>query len=221
MKLLLTSSGIKNDSIETALVELVGKPKNEIRFAIINEAYAVEDGDKRWIIDEMSELSVRFGGPVDLVSLLALSSEQIKGRLEPADVIYVLGGNTDYQQDVFNRSGLTKLLPQLLENYVYVGSSAGSMVMGKRVGSEAYLQTYGEKGDYGVKQYLEYVDISIKPHLNSPDFPNNRVPKLQAMVDTSGDAGFLPLYAIDDQTAIQVVGNDVKIISEGEWKVFE
>jgi len=95
------------------------------------------------------------------------------------------------------------------------------MVMGKRVGSEAYLQTYGEKGDYGVKQYLEYVDISIKPHLNSPDFPNNRVPKLQAMVDTSGDAGFLPLYAIDDQTAIQVVGNDVKIISEGEWKVFE
>jgi dipeptidase E len=31
----------------------------------------------------------------------------------------------------------------------------------------------------------------------------------------------VPLYAIDDQTAIQVVDGEVEVISEGEWKLFE
>ena len=28
----------------------------------------------------------------------------------------------------------------------------------------------------------------------------------------------LPAYAIDDQTAIKVVGGDVEVVSEGQWK---
>jgi dipeptidase E len=30
----------------------------------------------------------------------------------------------------------------------------------------------------------------------------------------------LPLYAIDDQTAIKVVDGTVEVISEGHWKLF-
>jgi dipeptidase E len=30
----------------------------------------------------------------------------------------------------------------------------------------------------------------------------------------------VPTYAMDDETAIKVVGDDVEVISEGRWKLF-
>ena len=30
----------------------------------------------------------------------------------------------------------------------------------------------------------------------------------------------VPMYAIDDQTAIKVVAGNVEVISEGHWKLF-
>lgn len=217
---MLTSSGVANDAIEAALAGLAGKPKSEISFAVINEAYAVGPGDKRWVIDELHGLAERFGGRIDMVNLLALSPAAIKERLANADVIYVLGGHTDYLQDVFDRSGLTAMLPELLEKRVYVGSSAGSMVMGKRISAEAYRQLYGEEGEYGITNYLNLVDFSLTPHFNSPVFPNNRANTLAAMIAASGDKSFLSLYAIDDATAIQVADGEVKILSAGDWKLY-
>ncbi|MGI8935211.1 MAG: Type 1 glutamine amidotransferase-like domain-containing protein, partial [Phormidesmis sp.] len=63
--------------------------------------------------------------------------------------IFVNGGSIDYQMYVFKKSGFAKLLPKLLETKVYVGSSAGSMVIGKRVSTEAYHKIY----------YGEYVTL--------------------------------------------------------------
>jgi hypothetical protein len=62
----------------------------------------------------------------------------------------------------------------VLETKIYVGSSARSMVMGRRVSSKAYRKIYGESDDYDIKEYLGLVDFAIKPHLYSVDFPNNR-----------------------------------------------
>jgi hypothetical protein len=58
----------------------------------------------------------------------------------------------------------------------------------------------------------------IRPQLNLVEyFPNitlSYLEKAAARVDK-------PMYAIDDQTAIQVVDGNVGVISEGEWKLFE
>jgi len=180
MKLILCSEGFSTREIVDKCIELVGKPKNLINVAVINEAYAVETNNLRWTLNNLTKVTENFGGNLELVNLLALDGQEVKQRVEASDVIYVLGGHTDYLMSVLNKSGFSKLLPDLLKTKVYVGSSAGSMVLGKRLSSQVYEKIYSERNDYGIDRYLEFVDISIMPHLDSPNFPNRRETLLEA-----------------------------------------
>ena len=200
MKLLLCSEGFHTPNTVQACVELVDKPQNEITVAIINEAYAVEEGDKRWVLDNLNDVATNFPAKIDLINLLALPLTQVKARIELCDVIFVVGGHTDYLMYVFNKTGFAKLLPELLTTKVYVGSSAGSMVVGRRVTTEAYAEIYGESGDWPVKDFLNLVDFAIKPHLNSEVFPKNR--KENLFMVTRDYAGLL--YGLADDSAIVV-----------------
>lgn len=141
---------------------------------------------------------------MELVNLLALDTYEVKERLQKADVMYVLGGHTDYLMSVFNKTGFAKLLPELLKTKVYVGSSAGSMVLGKRLSDAAYLKMYKETNPYGVKNYLEVVDFSIMPHLDSPHFPLRKETLLEAIGDHSG-----VVHGMRDDSAVIVDGDAV------------
>lgn len=208
MKLLLTSSGLTTPELIKACVDLTGKPRAKIKTAIVNEGYAVERGDKRWIIDESLQISKTLPGWLDIVDLLALSPAQIQERLNAVDVIFVLGGHTDYLMHVFNKSGLTAMLPELLKTKVYVGSSAGAMVMGKRVSTEAYQTVFGEEGDYGTTEYLGFVDFAIKPHLDSAMFPNN---KKEVILNISRTYG-RKLCSLRDSQGIIVQGDKITML---------
>lgn len=215
MKLVLCSEGFHTPNTVAACVALCGKPQAEITVAIINEAYAVEQGDKRWVLDNLNDVAKHFPAEIDIVNLLALSIGEIEKRVMAKDVIFVVGGNTDYQMQVFEKSGFGELLPKLLESKVYVGSSAGSMVMGKRISSEAYHRVYGEREDFGVREYLGLVDLAIKPHMHSAHFPNNR-PEVLEEVAAGMD---FPVYGLRDDSAIVVNGNELKFIGSAPYKV--
>jgi dipeptidase E len=144
MKLVLCSEGFHTPNTVQACVDLVGKPQDEISVAVINEAYAVEDGDKYWVLDNLHSVADNFTGGMDIVNLLALPIEKVEAMIMQRDVIFTVGGNTDYLMHVFNKTGFSQLLPKLLETKVYVGSSAGSMVIGRRVSTEAYANIYEE-----------------------------------------------------------------------------
>jgi dipeptidase E len=58
---------------------------------------------------------------------------------------------------------------------------------------------------------LGLVPFSIFPHLDV--FPENTVAEAERWA-TEVDG---PAYAIDDQTAIKVVGDTVEVVSEGRW----
>jgi dipeptidase E len=63
---------------------------------------------------------------------------------------------------------------------------------------------------------LGLVDFTLLPHLDNPDIPDNSLADAEQWA-----AGIpVPAYAIDDQTAIQVVDGVVDVISEGHWKLF-
>ena len=215
MKLVLCSEGFHTHNIVQACVELCGKPQDQIAVAIINEAYAVEKGDKRWVLNNLNDAAKNFSADIDIVNLLALPIDEIEMRLLPKDVIFVVGGNTDYQMHVFEKSGFDKLLPNLLETKVYVGSSAGSMVIGKRVSSEAYLKVYGENDDFGITEYLGLVDLAIKPHMNSPHFPNNKPDVLEEVASGMG----FPVYGLQDDSAIIIDGHKQTFIGSKPYKV--
>ncbi len=207
MKLVLCSEGFRSQNTVKSCVDLVGKPQEKITFAVINEAFAAEHGDKRWVISNLNDVAKNFPAEMDIVNLLAFPLNEVEERIMQKDAIFVVGGHTDYLMSVFVKTGFDKLLPKLLETKVYVGSSAGSMVMGKRLSSEAYKEMYKEVVGYGTTRYLEIVDFAIMPHLDSKDFPGRKENLLKASKKHTG-----LIYGLNDDSAVVVNGEEITTI---------
>lgn len=218
MKLLLCSEGFYTPAEIAKTEELVGKPKSAISVAVINEGYAVEHNNNlTWVLDNLSSVRDNFGGESELVNLLALDPQTIKERIQKHDAIFVVGGHTDYLMSVFNKTGFSKMLPELLKTKVYIGSSAGSMVVGKRISTTVYRKIYGDEGTYGTTQYAGIVDFAVVPHLNSPIFFNRRKETLQQGVkDYNGT-----VYGLSDGSAIVVDGDNTYILGDKAVKIVD
>lgn len=211
MKLLLTSAGIRTQELAETLSSLVGKPLENINVAVINEASAVEPGDKTWFFNEINDLRKYVGGDIDFVNLLALNINEIKERVAFADVIYVVGGNPDYLLYLYNKTGFASLLKDtLLNEKVYVGSSAGSMVLGRRGSTNEYQNYYGEDRTFGTTDYLGVVDFVIKPHFEAPDLPKNHK---DILLQASTEEQQL-IYAVRDDQAVIVSGETVSFVGD-------
>ena len=131
--------------------------------------------------------------------------------VQETDVLLASGGDALYLSHWMWQSGLADLLPSLDET-VWVGMSAGSMVMTPRIGDDFVGWTPPAGGD----ETLGIVDFSIFPHLDNEHLPSNTIANAERWA--AGLSG--PAYAIDDQTAIKVVDGAVDVISEGHWKLF-
>jgi dipeptidase E len=148
-------------------------------------------------------------GVLELTALPSLDAEQWVPLVRETDVLLVEGGDAAYLCHWLRASGLADLLPSL-GGTVWVGVSAGSMVMTPRVG-EDFVNWHSPAGD----QTLGVVDFSIFPHLDNPDLPwNSMATAKRWAADLSG-----PAYAIDDETAIKVVEGAVEVVSEGNWEL--
>jgi dipeptidase E len=222
VKLLLTSAGIKNPSINDALVDLLGKPIAESNALCIPTAgYGHPNTDPghawRFISGReprcpMTELGWKSLGVLELTALPSIDKERWVPWVRETDVLLVNGGDALYLCHWMRQSGLADLLPSLPE-LVWVGLSAGSMVMTPRIGADF---VGWKPSDGGGDETLGIVDFSICPHLSPEGTPGNTMAEAQSWAaDIEG-----PAYAIDDETAIRVVDGAVDVISEGHWKLF-
>ena len=218
MKLLLTSGGITNSSIRNALVELLGKPITDSTALCIPTAQwghpmcgpasvrGFVSGMLPW--GGMTSMEWKALGVLELTALPSLGEERWVPWVREADVLLVDGGDATYLCHWMRQCGLADLLPSLPET-VWVGVSAGSMVMTPRIGT--YFVEWPSAPD---DKTLGVVDFSIFPHLDV--FPGNTM--AQAEPWAAEIAG--PAYAIDDETAITVADGAVEVVSEGLWKHF-
>ncbi len=226
MRLLLTSAGIKNTSIHNALVELLGKPIAECDALCIPTAMYghpwVGPGVGAWQFisgrepeNPMCELGWKSVGVLELTALPSIDKEKWVPLVQATDVLLVSGGDALYLCHWMRQSGLADMLPSLSDT-VWVGLSAGSMVMTPRIGEDFV----GWKPPTGGDSTLGVVDFSIFPHVDNLDLPSNTMAAAQKWA--AGIGG--PAYAIDDETAISVVDGvvdgAVDVISEGRWKLF-
>jgi len=220
MKLLLTSAGIKNTSIHNALVDLLGKPiAGSNALCIPTAGYGHPQGSPggawRFITGRspcpMCELGWKSLGVLELTALPSIDKERWVSWVRETDVLLVNGGDALYLSYWMRQSGLADLLPSLRET-VWVGLSAGSMVMTPRIGEDFV----GWKPPNGGDETLGIVDFSIFPHVDHVDLPENTM--VAAEKWAAGIAA--PCYAIDDQTAIKVTDGAVEVVSEGHWKLF-
>jgi dipeptidase E len=218
MKMLLTSAGIRNASINNALLDLLGKPiADSDALCIPTASYALRNGPRMaWDFisgtDEcpMTGLGWKSLGVLELTALPSTKKDRWLPMLEAADVLLVNGGDPLYLAYWMRESGVADLLPSL--NAVWVGLSAGSMIMTPRIGDFFVGWTPPTGGD----ETLGLVDFSIFPHLDHPDLPYNTTANAEKWAaDIAG-----PAYAIDDETAIKVADGQVEVVSEGQWKQF-
>lgn len=219
MKLLLTSGGVTNASIREALVYMLGKPVEESTALCIPTAMYghpwVGPGERAWQFisgrseNPMVDLGWTSVGVLELTALPSLDEERWVPLVREADVLLVAGGDVLYLCHWMRESGLADLLPSLDET-VWVGLSAGSMVMTPEVGDD-FIQWRPSSGDDST---LGLVDFSICPHLVPDGGPGNTMAEAEEW--SSKISG--PAYVMDDQTAITVLDGAVEVVSEGHWK---
>ena len=220
MKLLLTSGGVQNTTINDALVDLLEKPIAESTALCIPTAQyghpMVGPGEKAWRFisgtseNRMVDLGWKSVGVLELTALPTIDEERWVPVVEEADVLLAAGGDALYLCYWMRQSGLAGLMPSLNDT-VWVGLSAGSMVMTPRIGEDFV----GWRPPIGDDSTLGVVDFSICPHLVPDGGAGNTMAEAEAWAATIDG----PAYVIDDETAIRVVDGMVDVVTEGEWKL--
>ncbi|MFD9701198.1 Type 1 glutamine amidotransferase-like domain-containing protein [Lentzea sp. NPDC059081] len=218
MRLLLTSAGVTNPSIRDALVDLLGKPIADSTALCIPTAqygHPMSGPVSAWrfITGQtplpMCNLGWKSLGVLELTALPSVGEEHWVPWVRKADVLLAGGGDALFLSHWMRQSWLAELLPSL-QDTVWVGLSAGSMVMTPRIGDEFVEWTPPGGGDSA----LGVIDFSIFPHLGL--VPENTMAVAEAWA--AEIAG--PAYAIDDQTAIKVTDGSVEVVSKGNWTQF-
>jgi len=243
MKALLTSSGIKNNSIRGALVDLLGKPISESNALFIPTAIYPFPGGAygawRALAGQASSRLAGLGwksmGILELSVLPSIDEAAWAPTVRDADALLVWGGDPLFLANWMRLSGFASLLPTLRPEAVYVGVSAGSIAA-----TSTFVETYVDpprgadgplksenvvvstpEGD--VERILVtgrgagLVDFAVIPHLEHPDHPDASLANAEIWASRIP----APTYAIDDDTAIKVIDGTIDVVSEGQWKLFQ
>ncbi|MFJ3669660.1 Type 1 glutamine amidotransferase-like domain-containing protein [Streptomyces sp. NPDC090106] len=219
MDLLLTSSGLRNDTLRDALRDMVGKPFSSANVVYVPTASVAEPGDHGWLLSDMNRMHALGWREFDILELNGLPRQSVLDRLSRADVVYASGGNHYHLARSISGNELTEGFRQALEDRVYVGLSAGSMIFSRNltahsadvIGDTADLHALGTTT---VESPFNAFDWYLKPHLYSPDFPERD----DAWADRIVTRADFPIYFIDDDTAIRVRDDEVDVVTEGRWR---
>ena len=155
--------------------------------------------------------------------------------VQETDALLVGGGDVLYLRYWMRRSGLADLFAALRRETVYVGVSAGSLVVTSHFGDTYVGRTPPSGSDiksedimlatpqgelsnviYVTAPGIGLVDFTLFAHLDHERFPENSLANLERLAVRIP----VPTYAIDDQTAIKVTDGTVEVVSEGHWKLF-
>ena len=116
---------------------------------------------RRFITDKKPGPMCRLGsvGILELTALPSIGRERWTAWAREADVLLVDSGDAVYLSHWMRASGLAELLPSLPDT-VWVGLSAGSMVMTPWIGPD-FVEWPSAPDDHT----LGMVELSISPHL--------------------------------------------------------
>jgi len=222
MRLLLTAAGVANPTIHDSLTGMLTKPIDECTALCIPTALyghpEVGPGVNPWGFVsgneecQMTQLGWKSVGLLELTALPSIDEERWKPLVCETDVLLAAGGDSLYLTHWMRESGLADMLPEMTDT-VWVGLSGGSMAMTPRIG-KWFMGWQPPSGD---DHALGVVDFAIYPHLDNPGLPYNTMANAEKWAATLD----CPAYAIDDETAIRVVDDEIDIASEGKWRRFD
>ncbi len=217
MKLLLTSGGISNNSIENELKKLLDRSNfYGVKLLFCTTASNFEGFNMSdWLVEDLIYLKNQ-GFEIDVCDINGISIDKLLPRFAWADVFFFEGGNTQWLKKGIETSGLEKELLNLLKSKIWIGVSAGSCVVCPTV-SDPVNDLYDEDIQGYAKEGLNLVDFQIMPHLNNVNFPNITIDNIKNANKKIDPANRKKIFAIDDNSAVVVNDNEVKVVSEGIW----
>ena len=216
MKFLLTSGGISNRTIEDELKNLIGKDFKGLKMLFCTTASNYEGGDmNEWLIEDLEKFK-NLGFKIDVCDINGISKENFLPRFEWADVFYFEGGNTQWLRYCIKKSGLEENLLRLLETRIWIGASAGSCVLCPTV-CNSCQDLFDENIAGFPSDGLDFVNFQFVPHLNNKYFPKINFENLENASENLQEIDGKKLYIVDDNGAVSVNNENVKIISEGKW----
>jgi dipeptidase E len=207
MRMLLTSNGIANPLIHDALVDLLGKPIADSRIVVVIDAILGFPGDSSTLVEHLEGLR---------------SLGWVESRLRSADVILGYGGSNLWAAHAWHATGLAPVLAQLLEEKVYVGWSAGSMIFARSLGrwpedfdDQEELEMFGLDS---IAPAVPLFDWFFMGHRGADWMPTDA----DAWAARGAGRSRQPVWFVDDDSALLVRDSsaDPVVVSSGHWRRF-
>lgn len=164
--IILTSCGFRDEELKNKLYEII--PKEELinkKVLYITTAIDGErDDNKEWVAKEYKTI-------LDLgISERNITEYKIGNEvnINDYDIIYMMGGNTIYLLDMIRKNNFGKVIKDFLDKgKIYIGSSAGSQVLGTTISLNAiYENNFVNMTDFTA---LGIVNGEIVPHANKKE----------------------------------------------------
>ena len=222
MRMMLTSEGVHNELIRDRLVELLGKPIEESSIVAVIDAILAFGGDNTKTLADLQQLRDLGWKEYDLLSLFAGPASLVESRLRSADVIFCYGGSNHWLAHAWTSTGLAPVLADLLDEKVYLGWSAGSMIFSRR-------QADSVEAFYDQDEVAMFQLDSVAPAVPLFDWVVicHRGAAWQPQVTDDVIAGCAarlggPVYFLDDETALLVrdADGEPEVVSAGQWRLF-
>jgi dipeptidase E len=222
MRMLLTSNGIANPLIHDALVDLLGKPIADSRIVVVIDAILGFPGDSSTLVEHLEGLRSLGWAEFDVASLFAGPPTLVESRLRSADVILGYGGSNLWAAHAWHATGLAPVLAQLLEEKVYVGWSAGSMIFARSLGrwpedfdDQEELEMFGLDS---IAPAVPLFDWFFMGHRGADWMPTDA----DAWAARGAGRSHQPVWFVDDDSALVVRDPvaDPVVVSSGHWRRF-
>jgi dipeptidase E len=219
MRMLLTSSGVQNETVKAAMLELLDKPVSESRTVVLLDAMLPFPGDKTNMLEHVQGYRALGWAECDILTLLSGPASGIEARLRAADVILAYGGTNHWLAHSWTVTGLAPVLRELLDEKVYIGWSAGSMIFSRL--HAAAVEALDDQDELDMLQLdtvgpvLPLFDWFFMAHLNAPYFPQWTDDFAKQTAARLGG----PLWFLDDNSALLIRDLDAEpeVISDGHW----
>lgn len=194
------------DNVMDNIVQHLPKKPKEYNLAFIPTASEVEEGEHWWIRDDKNKLK-QIGFNITEFSITGLNRGKIEEELKGIDIIFVCGGNTFYLLDQVIKTGFDQiLLEKSQKDLIYIGSSAGSMILGKKIELACTIDDKSKAPDLK-SDGLGIVDLAINPHWGNPNFKEEYLSCTESIYNANAK-----IILLTDNQYLFVQGEDYKII---------
>jgi len=166
MTLILAAEAVQ---VLSTVAKEMGATFFQKQFACIITAGAPYE-EKSWIADEQKALR-SLGANIREVDLSRLSASEAASVIDGSEGIYVHGGNTFYLLQEMQRVGFKEIITSYLASgRSYVGSSAGSLVMGPRIDLIASTDDPSKAPQVDATKGLGLIEIIPFVHFDVPSY---------------------------------------------------